>query len=104
QARATGPDLLAILSGIFSAPVRFDDYGGMAIGYAIGRVGTDEEKTILNGGVVGTILARPMGVMVTQQFFTPGNFFGFDDTPGALPFGKLNLAGPTGGPLSGSFC
>src|SRR4029077_11919523 len=28
QARATGPDLLAILSGIFSAPVRFDDYGG----------------------------------------------------------------------------
>jgi len=103
-AKATGPDILAILSQVFDAPIILTDYGGMAIGYAIGRVVTSAEAAVLNGGAGGTILARPMGVFVTQQFFdAAGDFFGFDDTPGAKPFGELNLAAPPGGPLSEIF-
>lgn len=103
HAHATGPELLNILSQVFAAPIRITDYGGMAIGYAIARAVTADEIAILNDGVGGTILARPMGVMVTQQFFIPGDYFGFDDTPGALEFGELNLPAPPGGRFSEIF-
>jgi hypothetical protein len=101
---ATGPDIIKILAAVFAAPVIFADYGGMAIGYAIGRTVTADEKAILNSGAGGTILARPMGVFVTQQFFdATGDYFGFDDTPGAKTFGELNLPAPPGGPFSEIF-
>jgi hypothetical protein len=103
-AHATGPDLINILVAVFEAPVIFADYEGMAIGYAIGRAVTPDEAAILNSGVGGTILARPIGVFVTQQFFiASGDYFGFDDTPGAKTFGELNLPAPPGGPLSEIF-
>ncbi len=103
-AKATGPDILAILSQVFAAPIILTDYGGMAIGYAIGRVVTPDEAAVFNSGIGGTILARPMGVFVTQQFFDAGgDFFGFDDTPGSKTFGELNLAAPPGGPFSEIF-
>ena len=103
-AHATGPELIAILATVFAAPIILSDYGGMAIGYAIGRVVTSDEAAILNSGAGGTILARPMGVMVTQQFFNAaGDYFGFADTPGAKTFGELNAAAPPGGPFSEIF-
>jgi hypothetical protein len=103
HSHATGPDILNILFAVFASPIIFHDYGGMHIGYAIARAVTADEAGILNGGLGGTILARPMGVMVTQQFFIPGAYFGFDDTPSALPFGELNQPAPPGGRLSEIF-
>lgn len=103
HAHATGPELLQILTQVFQADVRLSDFGGMRIGYAIARNVTADEIAILNGGAGGTILARPMGVHVTQQWFVEGDFFGFDDTPGALTFGEENLPAPPGGRFSEIF-
>jgi len=97
HAHATGPELLQILSQVFDAEVRITDFGGMRIGYAINRAVTADEIAILNGGAGGTILARPMGVLVMQVWFTEGDFFGFADTPGALTFGEHNNPAPPGG-------
>lgn len=104
-AHATGPEILQILATVFAgAPIFLTDYGGMAIAYAIGRTVTADEAAILNGGAGGTILARPMGVQVTQSFFdAAGNYFGFQDTAGAKPFGELNLPAPPGGPFAEIF-
>lgn len=87
HADGTNEDILKGLAYLFDAPQTIvEDIGGMAIGVAIGRQLTYQEKAIVT---VLDILPRPSGVRVAwRATFDASRYFGFDGQPGALSFGE----------------
>lgn len=87
HARGTNEDILQGLAYLFDAPrTVVEDLGGMAIGVAIGRQLTFQEKALVT---VLDILPRPAGVRINwRATFDSANYFGFDGQPGALSFGE----------------
>lgn len=87
HANGTNEDILQGLAYLFNAPLTvIDDNGGMAIGVAIGRQLTFQEKALV---VNLDILPRPAGVRIKwQSTFDASRYFGFDGQPGALSFGE----------------
>jgi hypothetical protein len=61
---------LSYLATFFGAPVTLIDHGGMSITYQVGREPTADELAMLNDDIV----ARPMGVQVTRQWYDPDYF------------------------------
>ena len=87
HAHGTNEDILQGLAYLFNAPrTVVEDLGGMAIGVAIGRQLTFQEKALVT---VLDILPRPAGVRINwRATFDSANYFGFDGQPGALSFGE----------------
>ena len=87
HAHGTNEDILQGLAYLFNAPrTVVEDLGGMAIGVAIGRQLTFQEKVLVT---VLDILPRPAGVRINwRETFDSANYFGFDGQPGALSFGE----------------
>lgn len=87
HAHGTNEDILQGLSYLFDAPrTVVEDLGGMAIGVAIGRQLTFQEKALVT---VLDILPRPAGVRINwRSTFDSAKYFGFDGQPGALSFGE----------------
>lgn len=87
HARGTCEDILKGLAYLFNATLTVvDDIGSMAIGIAIGRQLTFQEKTIVQNL---DILPRPAGVRIAwRAMFDASNYFGFDGQLGALSFGE----------------
>lgn len=87
HAHGTCEDILKGLAYLFNAPMAIvEDLGGMAIGIAIGRQLTFQERTIVQ---TLDILPRPAGVRIKWQvMFSADHYFGFDGQPGALSFGE----------------
>jgi len=87
HARGTNEDILQGLSYLFNAPRTIvEDLGGMAIGVAIGRQLTFQEKALLK---VLDILPRPAGVRINwRATFGATSYLGFDGQPQALSFGE----------------
>ena len=87
HAKGTNEDILRGLAYLFNAPLTVvEDLGGMAIGVAIGRMLTFQEKALVT---VLDILPRPAGVRINwRATFDSANYFGFDGQPGALSFGE----------------
>lgn len=83
HSHATGPEIIEEMAFIFSAPIRFNDPGGMSIDVQVGRVPTADEMAVL----AGDILPRPEGVRLFTAYFSDGAF-GFDGTPGATTFSE----------------
>lgn len=101
HAHGTNEDILQGLAYLFNAPLTVvEDAGGMAIGVAIGRQLTFQEKAMVTNL---DILPRPAGVRIKwRATFDSANYFGFDGQPGALSFGEEGL--PTiGGLLAEEF-
>lgn len=104
NSHATGADILAILTLIFGITgIVLIDYGSMHIAYFIPRTPTPDEIAVLNGGLGGTILARPMGVRVDQFFFDPTDYFGWQEDPAALGFQEIGDSANPGGAFIESF-
>jgi Protein of unknown function (DUF2612) len=105
---STGEEVLKSLQQLFGTPptvlpMVLWDFGGMAMGYAIGRALTADEIAILSGP---DIIARPMGVQVSmRETFDPLDYFGFDDDPGATGFAddSAGFPGVGGGRLAEEF-
>lgn len=87
HAHGTNEDILQGLAYLFNAPLTVvEDLGGMAIGVAIGRQLTFQEKALVT---VLDILPRPAGVRINwRSTFDSAKYFGFDGQPGALSFGE----------------
>lgn len=87
HARGYNEDILQGLSYLFNAPMTVvEDLGGMAIGVAIGRQLTFQEKAMVE---VLDILPRPQGVRIKwRSTFESSKYFGFDGQTGALSFGE----------------
>lgn len=87
HAHGTNEDILQGLAYLFNAPrTVVEDLGRMAIGVAIGRQLTFQEKALVT---VLDILPRPAGVRINwRATFDSANYFGFDGQPGALSFGE----------------
>lgn len=96
HAHGTCEDILLGLAYLFNAPLTVvEDLGGMAIGVAIGRQLTFQEKALVTGP---DILPRPGGVRIAwRATFSATNYLGFDGQPSALSFGEEGL--PTVGGL-----
>lgn len=87
HAHGTNEDILQGLAYLFNAPrTVVEDLGRMAIGVAIGRQLTFQEKALVT---VLDILPRPAGVRINwRSTFDSAKYFGFDGQPGALSFGE----------------
>lgn len=96
HAHGTCEDILLGLAYLFNAQLTVvEDLGGMAIGVAIGRQLTFQEKALVTGL---DILPRPGGVRIAwRATFSATNYFGFDGQLSALSFGEEGL--PTVGGL-----
>lgn len=101
HATGTNEDILQGLAYLFDAPLTVvEDLGGMAIGVAIGRQLTFQEKAMVT---VLDILPRPAGVRIKwRATFGADNYFGFDGQPHALSFGEEGQPG-IGGLLAEEF-
>lgn len=90
---ATPEGIVGVLSALLGTSIQITDFGGMAIGIAIGRAPSADELAILNTDV----LARPMGVTMSRVWVPPG-YFGFAEDPLALGFADDSAGEPgTGG-------
>lgn len=87
HSHGTCEDVLQGLAYLFNAPLTVvEDIGGMAIGVAIGRQLTFQERIIVQ---TLDILPRPAGVQIKwQAMFNASNYFGFEGQPGASSFGE----------------
>lgn len=87
HARGTNEDILLGLAYLFNAQQTVvEDLGGMAIGVAIGRQLTFQEKALVSNI---DILPRPGGVRINfRSTFDANNYFGFDGQPDAQSFGE----------------
>lgn len=87
HASGTNEDIIQGLSYLLNAPLMIvEDIGGMAIGVAIGRQITFQEKALVTEL---DILPRPAGVRIKwRETFDPAKYLGFDGQPGALSFGE----------------
>lgn len=87
HAKGTNEDILQGLAYLFNAPLTvIEDNGGMAIGMAIGRQLTFQEKALV---LNLDILPRPAGVRIKwQSTFDSARYFGFDGQNNALSFGE----------------
>lgn len=103
---STGEEIIATLVQLFGAyPMIVWDFGGMSMGYAIGRTLTVDELAILSGP---DIISRPMGVQVSvRETFDSSAYFGFaeDTGTGAMGFADdtAGFPGTGGGPLALEF-
>lgn len=101
HAKGTNEDILQGLAYLFNAPLTvIEDNGGMAIGVAIGRQLTFQEKVLITDI---DILPRPSGVRISQRVtFDTTNYFGFDGQYNAQSFGEEGQPS-TGGQFAEEF-
>jgi len=101
HSRGTNEDIMRALAFLLNIDVIIiDDNGGMEIGITFGRQLTATEISMMDD--LG-ILPRPAAVKVRRRMmFLPGDYFGFDGQPKALPFGEEGVEG-IGGPLAEEF-
>lgn len=87
HSKGTNEDILKGLAYLFNAPrTVVEDLGGMAIGVAIGRMLTFQEKAMVT---VLDILPRPTGVRINwRSTFDASRYFGFDGQTDAMSFGE----------------
>lgn len=87
HSKATNEDVLQGLAYLFNAPMAVcEDLGGMAIGVAIGRQLTFQEKALI---LALDILPRPTGVRIAwRSTFDANRHFGFQGHTLASGFGE----------------
>lgn len=106
----SSPEYLAYLTFVFhmyvggSAPFRYYDSGGMAVGIEVGTGGppSDDQLALLNDGPGSSSPSpRAMGVGVGRAWYDPADYFGFFEDTDAGAFGFAEIGGsPT---LGGKF-